>query len=97
MIEKPKRRMTLQELLVQVEKYTHDFEEYMRLNVQPCLSDLREMSRPRRKQSPYPKVVAVQNSVANLRETSAEVARMSAAMMEWFAQLDEHVQRAQRS
>jgi hypothetical protein len=94
MLEKPKRRMALQELLVHVEKYSHDFEEYMRVNVQPLLGDLREMSRPKRKQSNYPTVVAVQNLVDNLRATADEVRRMTEVMREWFAQLDEHVQRA---
>jgi hypothetical protein len=94
MLEKPKRRMTLQELLVHVEKYSHDFEEYMRINVHPCLGDLREMSRPKRKHSNYPTVIAVQNSVDNLRTTADEVRRMTDVMMEWFAQLDDHVQRA---
>ena len=97
MLDRPKRRMTLQELLVHVEKYSHDFDEYMRMNVHPCLADLREVSRPKRKHSNYPTVVALQNSVDNLRTTSEEVRRMTEAMMEWFAQLDDHVQRARNN
>jgi hypothetical protein len=93
-IEKPRRRMTLQELLVAVDKHAHTFEEYMHDSVFAVLSDVREMSRPRRRHSPFPTYVALQNSMIGLREMTEEVARMTEAITEWFSQLDEHVQRA---
>jgi hypothetical protein len=95
-IEKPRRRMTLQELLVQLEKHAHAFEDFMKVSVYPQLGDLREMSRPRRKHSQYPTAVAMQNALEGLRSLSEELEKTTDAMMEWFAQVDEHVQRAKR-
>ena len=43
---KPARRMTLLQLLVHTEKYTHDVREQFRVGFWPSLSEFHDMSRP---------------------------------------------------
>jgi hypothetical protein len=92
-IEKPRRRMTLQEVIVNIEKFGPLAHEYMQSDFYPSLADVRETSRPHRKHSPFPTRLSLHNSLENLKTTSAELQRMTDAMMAWFGQLQEHLER----
>jgi hypothetical protein len=95
-IDKPRRRMTLQEVLVNVEKFGPVVHDYMQSDFFPSLADVRETSRPHRKHSPYPTRISLHNCLQKLDATSGELQRMTDAMMAWFAQLQEHLEREKK-
>jgi hypothetical protein len=71
--EKPYRRMTLQQLLVHAEKCSRDMSEQIRSGYLPRAADSRELSRPVRRKSHYPTLLALLNALSNLDEASKEI------------------------
>ena len=83
--DRPVRRMTLRELLSHAAKLTHEIGELANKSYQSRLADLRDLSRPTRRNSQFPSVVSLQNAVQHYAETSRELLAL-------MASLDEHVQ-----
>jgi hypothetical protein len=83
----------LQELLTQTDKHTHALSEWLRNTLPSSLSEMSDLSRPHRKHSAYPTLVALQNGLQNLGNTATELQQNGAAMLEWLRQIDENVQR----
>lgn len=90
---KPRRRMTLLELLVKVEKEAHDLCASVRSNMWPAQSDAHELSRPTRKHSHFPTVLALHNSLDNLQTVNEELDRRVQEFREYLQEIDEHLQR----
>ena len=65
-LEKPTRRMTLRQQLTHAEKCSRDLIEHFHGTLLPLVSDLRELSRPVRRRSHYPTLVALLNAVRRL-------------------------------
>ena len=63
MTERPFRRMTLRQLLTHSEKCTRDLIEHFQATLLPRVTDFRDLSRPVRRKSHYPTMVALLNAL----------------------------------
>src|SRR5262245_61082026 len=72
--DRPLRRMTLRQLLIHAEKTARDIIEMVNTNYMARVTDFRDLSRPVRRRSHYPTLLAVQNALRKLMET-AELAK----------------------
>lgn len=95
MIEKTTRRLTLHELLNHTEKYTHALGKHVRSSMWRSLTSFRELSRPDRKQSSYPTLVAFRNGLDDLRARQAELDDLIAYVKQRFDEILEHANREQ--
>ncbi|MER3416123.1 MAG: hypothetical protein C4297_07950 [Gemmataceae bacterium] len=72
-MEKPTKRMTLRELLTHSEKCTRELVEHIQSNVLTAMSDFRDLTRPVRRRSAYPTLLAVRNALQVLEEAVEEM------------------------
>ena len=94
-IERPARRMTLRQLLTHSEKCTRDLLDHFQTTVLPRVADFRDLSRPVRRRSHYPTLVAVMNSLKKLQEAGAEVGKLVDYLQEQMQEIREHAKREQ--
>ncbi len=92
-VEKPTRRMTLRQLLIQSEKCSRDLIEQFTGSLLPRVSDFRDLSRPVRRKSHYPTIVAVMNALHKLEEVGTEIETYSEYLHEHLQQIREHARR----
>jgi hypothetical protein len=84
--DKSFRRLPLRELLTDAEKRTRDLAEHMHVTWLSRVSDMRELSRPVRRRSHFPTLLALLNALQKLEETHDETLRL----MDYLSQeLDE--------
>ncbi len=84
--DKSFRRLPLRELLTDAEKRTRDLAEHMHVTWLARVNDLRELSRPVRRRSHFPTLLAILNALQKLEETHDETLRL----MDYLSQeLDE--------
>lgn len=83
--DRPVARMTLRQLMTQAGRLTRDISELASKSFQTRLHDLHDLSRPTRRKSQYPQVVALQNGVQNYAKTARE-------LFDMLDSLDEHIQ-----
>jgi hypothetical protein len=81
-LEKPAKRMTLRELLTHSEKCTRDLIDHYHGNVLPQTSDFRDLNRPVRRRSHYPTLLALQNALNRLEESSQESMQLAEYLLE---------------
>ena len=74
--EKPFRRLPLRDLLTDAGKRTHDISEQLSISWIQRITDLRELSRPLRKRSHYPTMLAMINAYEKADQTHQEVEKM---------------------
>jgi hypothetical protein len=91
--EKPIRRMTLRQLLTHSEKCSRDLIELVKSGFLPRVADYRDLSRPVRRRSHYPTMLAVQNALRKLLESAKEMEEMSAALNEHLEVIRDHAGR----
>jgi len=87
------RRMTLRQLMTHSEKCTRDLIEHVTSSILTAASDFRDLSRPVRRRSHYPALVALMNALNKLEQAGQET---KAAADYLFEQLSEIRERAQR-
>lgn len=76
------RRMTLRQLLTSAEKCSRDLAEQLQSTLLPRATDCRDLSRPVRRRSHFPTVVAVANSLNKLDEAYSEMDSLIDFLME---------------
>ena len=91
--DQPVRRMTLRQLLTHSEKCSRDLIEHLQATLMPRLSDYRDLSRPVRRRSHYPTMVAFMNALNKLEQAGQET---NTAAEYLFEQLTEIRERARR-
>src|SRR5262245_12782856 len=91
--DKPVQRMTLRQLLTAAEKLSRDLIEQVQNNVLTRVSDFRDLSRPVRRRSHYPALVAVQNALKKLVENVEEIDIIADYLQEHLAAIREHATR----
>lgn len=91
--EKPVRRLTLRQLLTQAEKCARDLIENCHTEFLPQTSEFRELSRPVRRRSQYPTVLAVQNSLRKLKQANEHLQAIAQFLGEHLDAIREHAQR----
>ena len=93
MIERPQRRMTLRQLLTHSEKVVRDLIEHMNTVLLPHEQDFRDLTRPVRRRSHYPTLLALHNSLQKLAESGAEAQQVSEYLLELLQEIREHAKR----
>jgi hypothetical protein len=91
--EKPARRLTLRQLLTHSEKYSRDLIEEINGSFVPRVTDFRDLSRPIRRKSHYPTLVAVLNAMSKLEQSTKELDGMAEHLYEQLEAIREHAQR----
>ena len=71
-IEKSFRRLPLRELLTDAEKRTRDLAEHLHVTWLARATDLRDLSRPIRRRSHYPTLLALLNALQKFVQTDQE-------------------------
>lgn len=92
-IEKPYRRLPLRDLLTDAEKRSRDAADKIHNLLLVSLSDLRDLSRPLRRKSHYPTLLALQNSLQKALEMIAEVGELIQYMERQLTEIRDHARR----
>jgi hypothetical protein len=92
-LEKSSRRMTLRQLLTLSEKCSRDLIEHMQATLYPGLTDFRELSRPVRRRSHYPTLLALANALNKLQQAAKETQTLSEYLHEQLQTIYEHSRR----
>jgi hypothetical protein len=92
-IDRPTRRMTLRQQLTHAEKCSRDIIEHFHGTVIPYISDIRDLSRPVRRRSHYPALVAIQNSLKKLQEAGNETVSDLDYLLGQMQEIREHARR----
>jgi hypothetical protein len=95
--EKSFRRLPLRDLLTDAEKRARDLAEHLHVTWLARVTDLKELSRPLRRRSHYPTVLALANSVEKLDQTHAETLRLMDHLSQELEEIREHARREQLS
>src|SRR5688572_22013599 len=91
--DKPIRRMTLRQLLTHSEKLTRDLIDLVTTGYLSRVNDFRDLSRPVRRRSHYPTMLAVHNAMRKLLEVNQHVHEMAADLMEHLDAICDHANR----
>ena len=85
--------MTLRQLLTHSEKCSRDLIEHFQATLLTRISDFRDLSRPVRRRSHYPTMLAVQNALKKLQEAGAEALSLAEYLHEHLQEIREHAKR----
>jgi hypothetical protein len=91
--DKPTRRLPLRDLLTDAEKRTRDLTVHMDKTWMGGVTDLRSLSRPSRKRSHYPTLVALQNAIQKVVQIEQETEDQLAALLDELEEISEHARR----
>ena len=91
--DKPVRRMTLRQLLTHSEKCARDLIELVHTGFLAKVVDFRELSRPVRRRSHYPTLVALQNSLRKLVDTVKQTQEMTDLLIDHMEAIRDHANR----
>lgn len=92
-VDRPARRMTLRQLLTHSEKCSRDLAEHLRSALLPKNTDCRELSRPIRRRSHYPTVIALLNSLQKLIQADQEDQVLADYLYEQLEEIRDHAKR----
>jgi hypothetical protein len=87
------RRLPLRELMADAEKRSRDIVERLNGGLLEKVADLRELSRPVRKKSHYPTVVALQNSMHKVVELTTETGELIEYLEKQLLEIRDHARR----
>ena len=91
--ERPARRMTLRQLLTHSEKCARDLIEHCHTTMLGRISDFRDLSRPVRRRSHYPTILALGNAMKKLLEAGQEADVLAVYLLEQMQEIREHARR----
>jgi hypothetical protein len=92
-MDRPQRRLPLRELLTDAEKKTRDLVEHVATTMLARTDDLHDLSRPLRKKSHYPTLLALGNALQKVLSTGAETDEMLETLTLELEQIREHARR----
>jgi hypothetical protein len=92
-LDKPSRRMTLRQLLTHAEKCSRDLIEHLQGTLLLQVSDFRDLSRPVRRRSHYPTLLAVQNALKKLKAANSQIQTIADYLQEQLNEIREHAKR----
>jgi hypothetical protein len=93
LIEKPSRRLTLRQQLTHVEKGSRDLIEHLQATLLANIVDLRDLTRPIRRKSHYPTLLAIDNCLKALKQAGTETLETAAYLSEQLQEIREHARR----
>ncbi len=91
--DRPARRMTLRQLLTHSEKCARDLIEHSQTTMLGRTSDFRDLSRPVRRRSHYPTILALGNALKKLLEAGQEAEILATYLLEQMQEIREHARR----
>jgi hypothetical protein len=71
-LDKPYRRLPLRDLMTDANKRCHDVAEHLNTTWMGSVTDLRDLSRPVRRKSHYPTMLALQNAIQKVLRLTTE-------------------------
>jgi hypothetical protein len=89
------RRLPLRDLMTDAEKRVRDLVEHFTVTWLARAADLRDLSRPIRKRSHYPTLLALQNAVYKAIQTHEETQQMIATLTQELTEILDHGRREQ--
>lgn len=95
--ERPGRRMTLRQLMTHAEKCSRDLIEHCHATLLSRFTDFRDLSRPVRRRSHFPTLLAIQNALNNLEQAGEETRAMAEYLFEQLQEIREHARRERAS
>lgn len=87
------RPMPLRQLLTHTEKSSRDLIEHLQSFLATRVTEFRDLSRPVRKRSSYPSMVAIRNSLKKLTDAGEETRLLAGHLIERLQEIYEHAQR----
>ena len=91
--QKTYRRLPLRELMTEAEKRSRDVADSLNTGLIVKINDLRELSRPVRKKSHYPTLLALHNCLLKVVELTAEAEEVLAHLEHQLTEIRDHAQR----
>jgi hypothetical protein len=91
------RRMTLRQLLTSSEKCSRDLGEQLHTTLLSRAADCRDLSRPVRRRSHYPTVVAVMNALNKLSEANEETEALVDFLLEQLESIRDMARRERQN
>jgi hypothetical protein len=95
--DKPFRRMTLRELLTHAEKCSRDLIEHLHATLLPRHTDFRDLSRPVRRRSHYPTMMAILNALNKLEQGGEETQVLAEYLHQNLRDICEHARRDRKN
>jgi hypothetical protein len=92
-IDKPIRRLPLRDLITDAEKRTRDLIDRFTSALREYVEDLRDLSRPSRKKSAFPTLVALHNSLNRFLEADRETSVLFDTLSQELEIIREHAER----
>jgi len=93
-VERPLDRLPLRQILSQASRITHEISEITNKTFQTRLNDLHELSRPTRKKSHFPTIVALQNGVHHYEQSSKELLALLKSLEDHLQAIRDQANRA---
>jgi hypothetical protein len=91
--DKSVRRMTLRQLLTHSEKCARDLVDLVHTGFLGKIGDFRDLSRPVRRRSHYPTMIALQNSLKKVLETVQQTQELADFLNEHMEAIRDHANR----
>ena len=95
--DKPLRRLPLRQLLASSDKASRELHELVHTHFIQRVADCRDLSRPVRRRSHYPTMLALQNGLRRLCEAQDQVLVMLGSLVEHLDAIRDHAHREQTS
>lgn len=93
MADKTLRRLPMRQLLASSDKTTREIAELVHTHLLPRVVDFRDLSRPIRRKSHYPTMVAFVNGLRRLAEANDQLQAMIEVLQEHLDAIREHAHR----
>jgi hypothetical protein len=93
MESKSLRRLPLRQLLASSDKTTREVAELVHTHLLPRVVDFRDLSRPVRRKSQYPTMLAFVNGLRRVTEANDQLQALIAVLQEHLDTIREHAQR----
>lgn len=90
---KPVNRMTLRQLMTHAEKCSRDLIEHSQVTLLSRISEFRDLSRPIRRRSHYPTMMAMHNALRKLAEASQETQELADYLFDHLQAIRDHANR----
>lgn len=87
------RRLPLRQLLASSDKTTREVAELVHTHLLPRVVDFRDLSRPVRRKSQYPTMLAFVNGLRRMTEANNQLQALIAVLQEHLDTIREHAQR----
>lgn len=87
------RRLPLRQLLASSDKTTREVAELVHTHLLPRVVDFRDLTRPVRRKSQYPTMLAFVNGLRRMTEANDQLQALIAVLQEHLDAIGEHAQR----